>query len=239
LNFISFFHLNKKDRGLFKAIKNVFGYSPKNVFLYKLAFTHSSLTEGKNGIMENNERLEYLGDAIIGAVVADFLFKKFPCKSEGFLTEMRSKIVSRNSLNKLSQKLGIEKLIQIHTQSDQCVLKNSINGDAFEAFIGALYLDKGYHFTKKILINRIIKNHIDVEDLINKEFNFKSRLLEWTQREHKTLEFKVKEEIVNGINKLYLVDAIIDSIVEGSGEDFSIKKAEQNAAENAYSKLIS
>ncbi len=236
MNFLSFFLYKKRDKDLFKAIKNIFGFIPKNIFLYKLAFTHSSLSDSKKRIAENNERLEYLGDAILGAIIADYLFKKFPCKSEGFLTEMRSKIVSRNSLNKLSQKLGIEKLIQ--TQIDINDLKNSINGDAFEAFIGALFLDKGYHFTKKIIINRIIKCHIDIEELVTKEFNFKSRLIEWSQREHKTLEFKIKEEIINGKNKIYLVETIIDSIVEGSGEDFSIKKAEQNAAEVAYNKLV-
>lgn len=236
MNFISFFYNKNRDKDLFKAIKNIFGYKPKNIFLYKLAFTHSSISEGKKKIMENNERLEYLGDAILGAVVADFLFKIFPTKSEGFLTEMRAKIVSRNSLNKLSQKLGIEKLIQ--SQFEPTISRNSINGDAFEAFIGALYLDKGYKFTKKVIINRIIKCHFDVEELANKEFNFKSRLLEWTQKEHKTLEFKLKEEIANGINKIYLVDVLIDSTVEGSGQDYSIKKAEQIAAEVAYSKLV-
>ncbi len=236
MNFISFFYNKNRDKDLFKAIKNIFGYKPKNIFLYKLAFTHSSISEGKKKIMENNERLEYLGDAILGAVVADFLFKLFPTKSEGFLTEMRAKIVSRNSLNKLSQKLGIEKLI--HSQFEPNISRNSINGDAFEAFIGAMYLDKGYKFTKKVIINRIIKCHFDVEELANKEFNFKSRLLEWTQKEHKTLEFKLKNEIPNGINKIYQVDVLIDSIVEGTGQDYSIKKAEQNAAEVAYSKLV-
>jgi len=190
----------------------------------------------KNGIKENNERLEYLGDAILGAIVADFLFKKFPCKSEGFLTEMRSKIVSRSNLNKLSQKLGLAKLVQ--TQIDNNASKCSINGDAFEAFIGALFLDKGYRFTKRIIVNRIIKCHIDVEELVNIEFNFKSRLIEWSQKERKTLEFKLIEETGYGANKLYWVDVIIDSFIEGNGKDFSIKKAEQNAAEVAYNKIV-
>jgi ribonuclease-3 len=238
LNLISFFPLKNRDKDLFKAIKNIFGFRPGNIFLYKLAFTYCSLSENKSAnknIFENNERLEYLGDAILGAVVADFLFRKFPCKSEGFLTEMRSKIVSRASLNKLSQKLGIEKLIQ--TQADQNFLKHSANGDTFEALIGALYIDKGYRFTKKIIVNRIIKCHIDTEELVKKEFNFKSRLLEWTHKEHKTLEFKLKSETSNNINKIYTVDVFIDSVIAGSGEEYSIKKAEQSAAEDALSNL--
>jgi len=237
LNFFYFFSHKSKDKDLYKAIKNIFGFKPKNIFLYKLAFTHSSIvSESKSGIKENNERLEYLGDAILGAIVADFLFKKFPCKSEGFLTEMRSKIVSRSNLNKLSQKLGLAKLLQ--TQIDNKVSKSSINGDAFEAFIGALYLDKGYRFAKRIIVNRIIKCHIDVEELVNIELNFKSRLIEWSQKEHKSLEFKLTEETGYGVNKLYWVDVIIDSNIEGKGKDFSIKKAEQNAAEVAYSKIV-
>jgi ribonuclease III len=238
LNLISFFPHKNRDKDLFKALKNIFGFRPGNIFLYKLAFTYCSSSEDKpddKKIFENNERLEYLGDAILGAVVADFLFRKFPCKSEGFLTEMRSKIVSRTSLNKLSQKMGIEKLIQ--TQADHNFLKNSVSGDTFEALIGALYIDKGYRFTKKIIINRIIKCHIDVEELVKKEFNFKSRLLEWTHKEHKTLEFKLRSETTNSANKIYSVDVLIDSMIAGSGEDFSIKKAEQNAAEEALSKL--
>jgi len=234
LQIIPFFH--KKDKNLSKALNNIFGFKPGNIFIYHLAFTHCSFSEEKKNILNNNERLEFLGDAIIGAVVAEFLFKKFPCRSEGFMTEMRSKIVNRTSLNKLSQKMGIEKLIQY--QSDSNIPKSSVAGDALEAFIGALFLDKGYKFARKIIVNRIILRHIDIEELVKKEFNYKSRLLEWAHKEHKTIEFKAKVEMQKGANKYYIVNAIIDSVNEATGEDYSIKKAEQNAAEIAYNKLV-
>ena len=134
------------DKELYTAIRNIFGYYPGNISLYKLAFRHKSVAvELSNGSRVSNERLEYLGDAILGAIVAEHLFKLFPYKDEGFLTEMRSKIVSRVQLNKLSQKLGIDNLIQVNTESGN--VYRSMKGDAFEAFVGALYMDKGYDFS--------------------------------------------------------------------------------------------
>ena len=141
-----------KEKNLRLSIKNIFGFYPGNIFLYKLALRHKSASRNKiNGLKINNERLEYLGDAILGAVVADFLFKRFPYESEGFLTEMRSKIVSRSSLNRLSHKMGLSKLIL--SSKAQNSHGKSAAGDAFEAFIGALYLDKGYNFSKNIIVN--------------------------------------------------------------------------------------
>jgi len=131
-----------EDKQLFVALKNIFGYYPGNIFLYKLAFRHKSQAiELNNGNRVSNERLEYLGDAILSAIVADHLFKMFPYKDEGFLTEMRSRIVSRAQLNKLSQKLGIDTLITVNTENNN--VYRSMKGDAFEALIGAIYLDKG------------------------------------------------------------------------------------------------
>lgn len=221
---------NKK---LAKFIKNIFGYYPENIFLYELAFRHKSKAiKINNGIRKSNERLEYLGDAVLGAVVADYIFKKFPYKEEGFLTEMRSKIVSRENLNKLSKKLGFADLIKVDNHSSS--FNRSVEGDAFEAFIGALYLDKGYDFTKKILLKRIINCHMDIEELQNTESNFKSRIIEWAQKEKNEIDFKVVEEIGNGYNKYYVVELYINHQKVGCGKDHSIKKAEQNAAEQAF-----
>ena len=231
---VKVFFSSEKD--LFQSIKNIFGFYPENIFLYKLAFRHKSVVqETFNGIKISNERLEYLGDAILSAVVADFLFKKFPFKDEGFLTEMRAKIVSRSQLNNLSFKLGIDKLVYYSKD-----IKNhfrSMNGDAFEAFIGALYIDKGYNFTRKIIIQRIINYHLNIEELENIELNYKSKLIEWSQKEKKSVEFVVKDEIGEGFHKQHVIEVYINNEAVAVGIDFSIKKAEQNAAEKAFLKL--
>ena len=213
-------------------MKNVFGIRPGNIFLYKLAFKHRSTgQETINGYTISNERLEFLGDAILDAVVADYLFKKFPLKDEGFLTETRSKIVSRNQLNRLSQKIGMTQLIEIESNSGHQF--KSFAGDAFEAFVGALYLDKGYTATRKILVERIIKTHLDVDQLILQEMNFKSKMLEYAQKEKKQLKFNVAGENGNGYKKQYIVEVLLNDIVMATGTDYSIKGAEQSAAEKA------
>jgi ribonuclease-3 len=223
-----------KDKKLNDYIKNVFGYHPGNILLYKLALCHrSASTEEIKGAKINNERLEYLGDAILSAVIADYLFKKFPGKDEGFLTEMRSRIVSRESLNKLSEKLGINKFIKASGNN----IYRSINGDAFEAIVGAIFLDKGFNFTKKVIINRIVKFHVDIELIEATDQNFKSRLIEWVQKEKKQIEFVVTDEVGNGYKKQYIVEVLIDTVSSGIGRDYSIKKAEQNAAENALKSI--
>jgi ribonuclease III len=218
------------DKELSKAIKNIFGFRPGNIFLYQLAFKHKSVSKVIiNGHKHSNERLEYLGDAILGAIVADFLFRKFPYKNEGFLTEMRSRIVNRASLNKLSQKLGLDKLTL--TSNDNRGQFKSIHGDAFEAFVGALYLDKGYTFASDIVVARIIELHIDMDTLEKNESNFKSKLIEWSQKEKKVLDFKMINELGEGYNKQYEVVVYIDEKTFGKARDFSIKGAEQLAAE--------
>ncbi|MEE4177490.1 MAG: ribonuclease III [Bacteroides sp.] len=238
-----FFHsilrkTHASDKALGDALKNILGYYPGNLALYKLALRHrSAATPLTNGFKHSNERLEYLGDAVLGSIIADFLFKKFPYKDEGFLTEMRSRIVSRSNLNALSKKLGLNRLIE--TSIDGKIAGSSIPGDAFEALVGAIYLDKGYRFTQKILIHQIIACHLDMEELVSKEINFKSKIIEWSQKERKTADFVLVEEIENGKkNRLYLVNLLVDGQVAGSGQDYSIKKAEQKAAAEAWEKLV-
>jgi ribonuclease-3 len=224
-----------KEKQLYIAIKNIFGFYPENIFLYKLAFTHKSQAETYNGIKVSNERLEFLGDTVISTVVADYLFRIFPLKDEGFLTEMRSRIVSRVQLNKLSLKLGLDKLI-IHTTGTNSVFR-SIKGDVFEAIIGAMYIDKGFEFTKEVLINRIIKNQFDLVELANTDLNYKSKLIAWTQKEKKSIEFVVVNEIGSGYAKQYIVEVKIDEEPLGQGQDYSIKGAEQNASMKVVEKL--
>lgn len=223
--------LISKDKELNNFIKNVFGYTPGNILVYKLALRHrSAATEEIKGTKISNERLEYLGDAILSAVIADYLFRKFPNKEEGFLTEMRSRIVSRDHLNKLAEKLGFGQFIVSANGSN---IYRSMNGDAFEAFIGAVYLDKGFDFVKKVIVNRIIKFHIDIDEMLNKDLNYKSKLIEWAQHEKKQIEFVVLEEHGSGYKKQYVVAAIVDQVNYGTGRDYAIKKAEQRAAEKA------
>jgi len=227
-----------EDKQLFVALKNIFGFYPGNIFLYKLAFRHKSQAlELNNGSRVSNERLEYLGDAILSAVVADHLFKMFPYKDEGFLTEMRSRIVSRAQLNKLSQKLGIDTLITASTEKNN--VYRSMKGDAFEALIGAMYLDKGYNFTRQIVIEKIIRQHFDLHELENNNTNYKSQIIEWSQREKRPVEFVILNEVGHGYNKQYVVDILVDKVSMGKGRDYSIKGAEQDAAMKALLQIES
>ncbi len=240
MRFINIF--NKKftasEKKLAEAVKNIFGYNPKNLSLYKLAFRHKSMALSvNNGVKHSNERLEYLGDAVLSSVIADYLFKKFPYKDEGFLTEIRSRIVSRTNLNNLSRKLGLDKLVM--SSLENFSQSSSITGDAFEAFVGAVYLDKGYAFAQKLIINKIINIHVDIDDLVNTEVNYKSRIIEYVQKEKKQAEFVVVNEMENGKRmKIYEVNLIIDGEVVAGGKDYSIKKAEQNASATAWEKLF-
>lgn len=157
--FTLFHKLLRKDRAFIKAITNVTNITPDNVFLYTLAVTHTSFAkQNSNGKQETNERLEFLGDSILGAVVAEFLFKKFPYKDEGFLTEIRSRIVNRESLNQIAVKIGLNTLVKVD-QNNQGTRFKSINGNALEALVGAIYLDKGYKTTKKFILEKLIKPH--------------------------------------------------------------------------------
>lgn len=236
-SFLPYFRQNSADKELSKSIRNILGYRPGNIFLYHQAFLHRSVSqELSNGWRINNERLEFLGDAILDSVAADYLFKKFPTRDEGFLTEMRSKLVSRSTLNRLSQKMGIDTLIRL--DNHQQGLFRSSKGDAFEALIGAIYLDKGYDFTRKIILERIIGHYFNMEELINQELNFKSKIIEWAQREKKPIHFEVIGETGQGYKKQYIVELMIDGKPLERGQNYSIKGAEQLAAEKSWQKII-
>ena len=227
------------DKVLVKKLKNVLGFVPGNVTLYKMAFRHRSAAKLlKNGSKSSNERLEFLGDAILGSVVAELLFKNYPYKEEGFLTEMRSKIVNRANLNQLARKMGFDKLIVFDQKSVNVQSKHhSMLGDAFEALIGAVYLDKGYNFTQNLILKRIIKPYVDVHTLEITETNFKSRLIEWCQRQGKDVSFDVIENGEGESTKLFTIQAIIDKENFGVGRDYNKKNAEKLAAEKACEAL--
>lgn len=230
------------QREYFKKLKNILGFVPGNVKLYQMAFRHKSVAVPiKEGVKNSNERLEFLGDAVLGSVVAELLFKLYPYKDEGFMTEMRSKIVSRANLNQLSRKLGFDKLLQYDARMVSFPSKQgSLMGDAFEAVVGAVYLDKGYEFTREFLLTRIIKPHVDIHQLENTETNFKSRLIEWCQHEGKEVYFQQIDNPEGESVKMFTVEVVVNGEVCGLGRDYNKKSAEKIAAERAceYLKIL-
>lgn len=228
-----------KDKEFVKKLKNVLGFVPGNVALYRMAFRHRSVAKVlKNGSRSSNERLEFLGDAILGSVIAELLFKSYPYKEEGFLTEMRSKIVNRVNLNQLARKMGFDQLITFDQKTVNVQTKHhSMLGDAFEALVGAVYLDKGYNFTKNFLLKRIVKPYIDIHTLEMTETNFKSKLIEWCQRHGKDITFDMVENGDGESAKLFTIHAVIDGENHGIGRDYNKKNAEKLAAEKACESL--
>ena len=225
------------DKELKKFLRNVLGFYPKNISLYKLAFRHKSASISANGGNKlNNERLEYLGDAILSSIVADMLFRKYPFQGEGFLTEMRSKIVSRNNLNKVSQRIGISQLVQYNKESG---ISRSIDGDAFEALVGAIYLEKGYPFTRRVIVNKVINTYMDIDNLETSDWNFKSKLIDWGQKGRHKVSFEVVKVLTHKYSKQYEVQVLIDGNPKESAIDNSIKAAEQLAAEKTYKSMFS
>ncbi len=223
------FFLKNKRRFYFE-LKRILGFQPGNIQIYELAFVHKSASFTlPDGSLVNNERLEYLGDAILDAVVADHLFNIFPHRDEGFLSQMRSKIVKRKYLNQLAKKIGIHGLIIANTDSSE--RGKHIYGDAFEALVGAVYLDKGYKRTRKFIINNIINKHINMDSLETTESDFKSRLIEWAQKKHQEIVFESFEEYAEGARvPVFVAEVKIDEKPMGSGRGNSKKEAEQNAA---------
>ncbi len=204
-----------------------------------MAFRHKSVSVTlKNGVKSSNERLEFLGDAVLGSVIAEVLFKKYPYKEEGFLTEMRSKIVSRANLNQLARKLGLDELIEFDNRTVNYPNKQgSLLGDAFEALIGAIYVDKGYNFTRAFILNRIINPHVDIHQLELTETNFKSKLIEWCQRHGKDVSFDLIANSDGESSKLFTIQASVDNEICGIGRDYNKKNAEKLAAEKACETL--
>ena len=214
---------------LVAAIQNIAGFTPSNLELYRLATVHSSIAkENGSGYKESNERLEYLGDAILGAAVADFLFKKFPFKPEGFLTEIRSRIVNREALNLLARKIGVANIVQFDQKNAH--LQQVILGNTLEAIVGAIYLDKGYIRTKKFVIDKLINPNYNVDDLVNSDSNFKSKIIEWAQREGRDVRFEILNVKKGRNHKEFTAQVLVDNEAKGTGYGNSKKKAEQDAA---------
>jgi ribonuclease-3 len=222
-----------KSSSFSSQVRRLTGITPANIQLYETAFRHSSISEND---FDSNERLEFLGDAILSAVVADYLYKKFPFKAEGYLTDIRSKMVSRSQLNVIARKMGITELLK-YNEADALLNKRSLAGNALEALVGAIFLDKGFARAKSFILKKIVKPFLDIEEIAITEFNYKSKLLEWTQKNGHALYYTVKFHSRSRNRTLYRVAAVIDGKEYGLGEDTNKKNAEKLAAKSTFEVL--
>lgn len=229
--------LPKRRKEPFVSFYNILNFYPYNITLYEQALLHkSSSIKLKDGRWINNERLEFLGDAILDAIVADIVFKEFEYKKEGFLTNMRSKIVQRETLNKLALDLGLDRLIK--TSAKTVNHKTHMYGNALEALIGAIYLDQGYRVAKHFVHQRLILEYLNIDTVAKQEVNFKSRLIEWSQKHKIPVEFKLLDSYICDDNIPVFVTGIeIFGFEAGSGKGFSKKESQQKAAEEAMTKI--
>ena len=211
------------------------GVTPGNLALYRQALRHVSAVAEDRPDLPDNERLEFLGDAILDAVIGDLLFGNYPDKGEGFLTRMRSKLVSRQQLNTLAKKIQIERVLESNVARSQ---ESSVPGNALEAMIGALFLDRGFDRTRKVVVN-LLHTHFDLNEIEKEDRDGKSRLLEWGQKRRKKVEFVIREEGGNGRGKHYVAEVRINGDVRGTGQGASKKVAEQDAAQSAFRSMRS
>ena len=229
--------LFRKDKESYFCFYKILGFYPRNIQLYQQALLHKSTSiRSEKGRPLNNERLEFLGDAILDAIVGDIVYKHFEGRREGFLTNTRSKIVQRETLNKLAVEIGLDKLVKYSTRSSS---HNSyMYGNAFEAFIGAIYLDQGYERCKRFMEEKIFKNYIDLDKMSRKEVNFKSKLIEWSQKSKVEVSFELIEQFLDEDYKpMFHTENRIEGISAGKGTGYSKKESQQNAAQAALKKI--
>ena len=227
----------RKEKELYSSLYNILGFYPRNIQLYKQALMHKSVRQrNEKGRPQNNERLEFLGDAILDAVVGDIVFRHFEGKREGFLTNTRSKLVSRSTLGKLAQEMGISLLVKSEGHSTS---HNSyMSGNAFEALVGAIYLDRGYGACMKFMERRILKQLINIDKVAYKEVNFKSKLLEWTQKNKVNMEFKELSHSTGENNSPVFTCQVMLEGVEGcTGKGYSKKESQQQASKETLQRL--
>ncbi|MGO3182786.1 MAG: ribonuclease III [Aequorivita sp.] len=225
-----------KDGEFFNSLKKILGFKPKDIFLYETAFTHRSTNEkNPSGQPQNYERLEFLGDAMLGAVIAAHLFKKVPEGNEGYLTKMRSKVVSREHLNELGRDLQLVKFLKTTVPTQQ--FSGNIYGNVFEALVGAIYLDRGFKYCEKFIYKRVIKPYVDIKKLEGKVISYKSLLIEWCQKHKKPFNFEIYEDTGKDELKHFAVRLKVEDEIVAKARATSKKKAEERAAKRAYYKL--
>jgi ribonuclease-3 len=229
----NFLRTDLKTKEFKKQLNNILGFTPGEITLYKTALSHRSVREGAD---ENNERLEFLGDAVLSSIVAHYLFRKYPYKGEGFLTEMRSKMVNRQQLNDIALKMGLKK-ITFYNKYDNSLKISQIFGNTLEALIGAVFLDKGYAKTQKWVEKYIILPHLFIDDLETIEINIKNRLYGWANKNGKALEFETLEEKFENGRRLFTIGATVDGELIAKAKGYNKKDASQIAAQLAVDKL--
>ena len=229
--------LFRKDRESYLCFYRMLGFYPHDIHIYEQALLHkSSSVKSDQGRLVNNERLEFLGDAILDAVVGDIVYQKFEGKREGFLTNTRSKIVSRESLNHVAEQIGLSKLVKFNTRHS--CHNNYMGGNAFEALVGAIYLDRGYAYCKDFMEHRIIGTYIDLNKISRKEVNFKSKLIEWSQKNKVLLTFELIEQSLDEFNSpVFVTEVIVEGIRACQGKGYSKKESQQIAAHETLNKI--
>lgn len=226
----------EEDGAFFYAVKKIILYRPKNLVLFEEAFTHRSMNiKNSDGNPKNYERMEFLGDAILSTVIASHLFKKVPSGNEGYLTKMRSKVVSREHLNELGRDLNLISLVKTAIPKGQ--FGENIHGNVFESLVGAIYLDKGYKYAEKFIYKRVIKPYVDIQKLEGKIISYKSLFIEWCQKNKKYFKFIIYEDTGNDLLKHFAVKLVLEDETVAKARATSKKKAEEIAAKRAYYKL--
>ncbi len=222
------------DRELARRMRSLVGFIPAHLDLFKLAFFHKSTVTARDYAISNNERLEFLGDAVLSTIVGEYLFKKYPNSDEGFLTKMRSKIVKRNSLDEIADRMGLDMFLASYNQTR---LSKSMLGNALEALVGAVYIEVGYEKTKHYVIQRILRKYLDIHELEAYDDNFKSQLLEWCQKNGRSIEYRVVAKYKSEKRDKFKVAVLVDGVKYGTADDFNKKSAEQLASERAITAL--
>ncbi len=222
------------DRRLARSLRTLLGLTPANMHLFKLAFYHRSSNNHSQELSGNNERLEYLGDAILSCIVAEYLYKKYPNHNEGFLTKMRSKIVKRDTLNEIGDKMGLDVLLR---EFNATRLSKSMLGNALEALVGAVYLEFGYKWTERFVVKRILRNYLNIHALEHVDDNYKSQLLEWCQKQGREVEYELVSKYKLDKRDRFKVAVVLDGRTIAVGDDFNKKAAEQLASEMALAEI--
>ena len=227
-------HYLSSDRQFARSIAGIVGFTPSNLQIFIQAFSHKSAVDPKLHTVTSNERLEYLGDSVLSTIVAEYLFQKYPNSDEGFLTKMRSKIVKRKTLNRIADDMGIDVVLQ---ENNDTRLSESMKGNALEALVGAIYLEKGFDATKRIVVNKILRRHLNIQDLEEQDDNYKSQLLEFCQKNGSEIDYRVLERFKMENRDRFRIAVFLDGKEIATGEDFNKKSAEQNASFKAMKTL--
>lgn len=228
--------LFRKDKEFCLLLYNLLDFLPDRTYLYRRALTHSSIVSGHKRKLDCNERLEFLGDAVLGAVTTDYVYKKYGREHEGFLSKTRSRVVCRENLNILAINIGLDKLVNVGEIPYSH--NNYIYGNAFEALIGAIYIDKGFEQCRKFIIEKVYIPFLDIEAIAKSDNNYKSRLIEWSQKEHREVVFSLQSEDLRSEGAFFVSNVFVDGVLFGCGEGFSKRESQQNAAKKALQQIM-